>query len=45
LWILGKNWKLGQGNIAIEAITEDTIRSGYFKAPLASFLEFDLWMR
>jgi hypothetical protein len=45
LWILGKSWKLGQGNIAIESSGEDSIRSGYFKAPLASFLEFDLWMR
>ncbi|KAI6208692.1 MAM domain and Concanavalin A-like lectin/glucanases superfamily domain-containing protein [Aphelenchoides besseyi] len=44
LWHLGKHWKIGEGNIAIDQNGEDAARSGYFKAPFATFFEFDLWM-
>uniref|UniRef100_A0A914CI75 MAM domain-containing protein n=1 Tax=Acrobeloides nanus TaxID=290746 RepID=A0A914CI75_9BILA len=44
LWTLGKNWKLSEGNIAFEGVGESSLQSGYFKAPITSFIELDLWM-
>lgn len=45
LRILGNTWKKTDGSIARETAGEDTVQSIWFKVPLGSFLEFDLWMR
>uniref|UniRef100_A0A915EJ03 MAM domain-containing protein n=1 Tax=Ditylenchus dipsaci TaxID=166011 RepID=A0A915EJ03_9BILA len=44
LWKLGPTWKPSDGNIAKDSAGEDSVTSAQFKAPLASFVEFDLWM-
>uniref|UniRef100_A0A914PM29 MAM domain-containing protein n=1 Tax=Panagrolaimus davidi TaxID=227884 RepID=A0A914PM29_9BILA len=41
---LGPTWKRSDGNIAMETGGEDTVISAAFKAPLGSYIEFDLWM-
>uniref|UniRef100_A0A914Z5D5 MAM domain-containing protein n=1 Tax=Panagrolaimus superbus TaxID=310955 RepID=A0A914Z5D5_9BILA len=43
-WTLGPTWKRSDGNIAMEVGGEDTVISAPFKAPLGSYIEFDLWM-
>ncbi|KAI1730751.1 MAM domain, meprin/A5/mu domain-containing protein [Ditylenchus destructor] len=43
-WKLGPTWKSSDGNIAKDTEGEDSVASAKFKAPLASFVEFDLWM-
>uniref|UniRef100_A0A0N4ZCY5 MAM domain-containing protein n=1 Tax=Parastrongyloides trichosuri TaxID=131310 RepID=A0A0N4ZCY5_PARTI len=44
LWTLGDGWKRIDGNLAVEKSGTESIHSGYFLVPLASFFEFDLWM-
>ncbi|CEF67716.1 MAM domain and Concanavalin A-like lectin/glucanases superfamily domain-containing protein [Strongyloides ratti] len=44
LWSLDNGWKRIDGNLAIEKIGSESITSGLFLVPLASFFEFDLWM-
>uniref|UniRef100_A0A0K0F4Y8 MAM domain-containing protein n=1 Tax=Strongyloides venezuelensis TaxID=75913 RepID=A0A0K0F4Y8_STRVS len=43
-WSLDSGWRRIDGALAMEKVGTESIMSGAFLVPLASFFEFDLWM-